>query len=419
MLAAEWTIQPTWMLPKLQMSLGESFLKNFLDKCPVNRMRVTYSENDIVEYGDPEFDGTPAELIVENKNLYIALLWSGDIGLGEAFVEKMWTSPNPTAVLEFFALNQNYNDDKGIGLSALGDILHRQLHKKRANSLSGSKRNISAHYDLSNDMYEEFLDKRMQYSCAYWETPEQSLEQAQINKMRRLLDSLEIEPGMSLLEVGSGWGYLARMAAEEYGAQVTSVTLSQEQLNYARHHVAEAGLSEQIEFRLQDYREVEGQFDRIISVEMIEAVGHENLGTYFNSLDSNLKEEGKVAIQVITVPDQKYDVYVKDCDWIQKYIFPGALCPSMGAMQKAMAQNSRFWIESTDNIGPHYARTLHEWRVKFEERWSTIKDMGFDENFRRVWNYYLHYCEAGYRSGILGNHQMVLSKTNRRVALSY
>lgn len=304
MLAAEWTIQPTWMLPKLQMSLGENFLKNFLEKCPVNKMRVTYSENDIVEYGDPNFEGAPAELIVENKNLYIALLWSGDIGLGEAFVEKMWSSPNPTAVLEFFALNQNYNDDKGIGLSALGDLLHRQMHKKRANSLTGSKRNISAHYDLSNDMYEEFLDKRMQYSCAYWETPEQSLEQAQVNKMRRLLDSLEIQPGMSLLEVGSGWGYLARMAAEEYGAQVTSVTLSQEQLNYARYHVAEAGLAEQIEFRLQDYREVEGQFDRIISVEMIEAVGHENLGTYFNSLDSNLKEDGKVAIQVITVPDQ-------------------------------------------------------------------------------------------------------------------
>jgi cyclopropane-fatty-acyl-phospholipid synthase len=268
-------------------------------------------------------------------------------------------------------------------------------------------------------MYEEFLDKRMQYSCAFWENPEQSLEEAQQNKMRRLLDSLNLQPGMELLEVGSGWGYLARMAAEEYGAKVTSVTLSQEQLNYAQNHVQEAGLDNQIEFRLQDYREVEGQFDRIVSVEMIEAVGHENLGTYFSSLEKNLKEDGKIAIQVITVPDQKYATYVQDCDWIQKYIFPGALCPSLGAMVEAMSKSSRLWLESTENIGAHYARTLYEWRVNFESNWENIKKLGFDEKFRRLWNYYLIYCEAGYRAGILGNHQLVLSKTSRKVPMGY
>lgn len=419
MLAAEWSIQPTWMLPQLQISLGQNLFEKFLKACPEGRLRVSFADDVVKEYGDPHFEGVPAELVVHDSQLFIALLWSGDIGLGEAYVESYWDSPNVTAVLEFFSLNQKHKDDKGWGLSWLGDVFHRQLHKKRANSLAGSKRNISAHYDLSNDMYEEFLDNRMQYSCAYWEHPDESLEKAQLNKMRRLLSSLDIEPGMKILEVGSGWGYLARMAAEEFGAKVTSVTLSQEQLKYAQKHVEKAGLSHMIEFRLQDYREVNEQFDRIISVEMIEAVGHDNLSTYFEQLDTNLKEDGKIAIQVITVPDQKFQNYVKDCDWIQKYIFPGALCPSMGAIQESMAKSSRLWIESTVNIGGHYARTLDEWRIRFEANWGAIQKMGFDERFRRVWNYYLMYCEAGYRSGVLGNHQLVLSKTSRKVSLPY
>lgn len=417
MIAAEWSIQPTWMMPKLQMSLGESLFKKYLEKCPNYSLRVTFPSGETMNFGSGK--GNPAELVISDPRIFIALLWSGDIGLGEAFVENYWDSPNPTAVLEFFSVNQIHNDDKGWAMSWLGDAAHRYIHRKRANSIEGSKRNISAHYDLSNEMYEEFLDPKMQYSSAVWADPQHTLAEAQENKMRKLLDSLELEAGMSLLEVGSGWGYLARMAAQDYGVEVTSVTLSEEQLKYARKHVEIAGLSHKIDFRLQDYREVEGQFDRIVSVEMIEAVGYENLQTYFKTLEGNLKEDGKIAIQVITVTDQKFENYVKDCDWIQKYIFPGALCPSIGAIVETMSESSRLWIESTQNYGIHYARTLNEWRQNFESNWENVQKLGFDQKFRRLWNYYMVYCEAGYRSGVLGLHQMVLSKSSRRLQVEY
>lgn len=307
--------------------------------------------------------------------------------------------------------------------SKISQFINAIKHKLKANTLRGSKENISAHYDLGNKLYKNFLDPNLVYSSAAFDSKHKDLEQAQINKLKKMIKRARIKKGSKLLEIGSGWGALAILASKK--ADVTTITLSNEQLDYVNDKITELGLESKIKAKLCDYRNCdyskeEGPFDSIISIEMLEAVGHENLETFFKKCHSLLKPKGKLAIQVITFPDARYKEYRTSCDWIQKYIFPGGLCPSLGAINKASSKY--FNIENSENLAKSYAETLRVWRDNFNSNWSEISEekteekteakteRGYDEKFKRMWNYYLCYCEAGFEYDVLGTYQIEMTK---------
>jgi len=395
----------------LSEKLGQKIFFALINKWQRGSIVVTLPDGEVHTIGAKE-KFPSVSMTVKRWGFFKKLITGGDIAFGEGYVEGDWESSNLVLLLQLFAENQDVAEDRNVALARMGELFDIVKHKFNANTLTGSRKNISAHYDLSNDLYKLFLDKEMQYSCALWTNPEESLEEAQLNKMHSLLKKLKLKPGMKLLEIGSGWGKLAILAAKEYGVTVKSITLSEKQRELAVEHAAEAGVSDKVEFALQDYRHENGLYDRVLSVEMVEAVGHENLGTYFSSIDKVLKKDGLAVIQAITIPDQKYDTYRKSCDWIQKYIFPGAVCPSLDAMQTAMKNSSSLMVENVENIGISYARTLKEWNIRFQDAWKEIEALGFDDRFKKIWTYYLNYCEAGYRARILGNLHVVMSRTN-------
>jgi len=339
-------------------------------------------------------------------------MFGGDVAFGECYVDKIIDTPDLTTLLGLFSINQESIDDRSMLSSKISQLVNTIKHKLKANTLRGSKQNISAHYDLGNKLYKNFLDPNLVYSSASFDSEHKSLEQAQLNKLKKMLkrsglDSAGgLEGGGSLLEIGSGWGALAVLASEK--AKVTTITLSNEQLDYVNQKITELGLEDRITAKLCDYRNVEGQFDSIISIEMLEAVGHENLEIFFKKCHSVLKTKGKLAIQVITFPDARYKQYRTSCDWIQKYIFPGGLCPSLGAINKASSKY--FNIENSENLAKSYAETLRVWRENFNNSWEEISKEGYDEKFQRMWNYYLCYCEAGFDYDVLGTYQIEMTK---------
>jgi cyclopropane-fatty-acyl-phospholipid synthase len=283
-------------------------------------------------------------------------------------------------------------------------------HVARDNSHFGSRRNIREHYDLSNDFFGLFLDEAMNYSCGIYRTDEDTLEQAQRNKLQAVIRKARIGAGDHVLEIGCGWGAFALEAARETGCRVTGITISKEQYELARQRVAQAGLQDRVTILLRDYRHVDGVFDRIVSIEMLEAVGHRYFGDFFRCCEKLLTADGIAVLQTITVPDHRYDEYRKGSDWIQKHIFPGGHLPSLGALCDAMARNSHLVVEHLENIGIHYARTLREWRHRFEKNLDGVAQLGFDRTFQRKWLYYLSFCEAAFETRSLGNLQMVLSR---------
>jgi cyclopropane-fatty-acyl-phospholipid synthase len=300
---------------------------------------------------------------------------------------------------------------KKITPAALVNIAGDKLiHSMRANRLGQSKKNIEAHYDLSNDLYKLFLDPTMTYSCAYFEEPGQSLEEAQLAKYRRLAEKVRLQEGDHVLEIGCGWGGFASVAAGEYGARVTGITLSEEQAVYARQRMVDEGLDHLVDIRIVDYREVEGQFDKIVSIEMLEAVGHRFLDTYFEQVDRLLAPDGLAAVQVITIPEQRYDNYRRRPDFIQRYIFPGGHLPSLEAMTSSMGSNTQLFVDETENIGVHYAETLRLWRERFLSNVDEVRELGFDERFIRMWEFYFAYCEGAFLARYIGDLQLVLTR---------
>jgi cyclopropane-fatty-acyl-phospholipid synthase len=288
-----------------------------------------------------------------------------------------------------------------------GDVM---VHRLRDNRLGQAQRNIAAHYDLSNELYRTFLDDTMTYSAAVFEHPGQSLEDAQLAKYRLLAERIRIDDTCHVLEIGCGWGGFAIFAASTYGCRVTGITLSEQQADLARQRVVAAGLEDLVDIRLVDYREVTGQFDRIVSIEMLEAVGHRHLGTYFEQVDRLLAPDGLAAIQVITIPEQRYDNYLRRPDFIQRYIFPGGHLPSLEAMCQAMGDDSQLYVERVDNIGIHYAETLRHWRETFMDRVDDVRALGFDDRFVRMWEFYLAYCEAAFLARYISDLQIVLTR---------
>lgn len=378
------------------------------------RLRLPSGEEHL--FGDPT-KYKVAEIQVNDYDFFWYLASNDSIGLGEAYQKGFWDSGNLTQAIQFFAENL-VMVDKRQGwhkwLSSVSDWIYSFYQSSHRNTIFGSKKNVSLHYDLSNDFFKEILDPTMTYSCALFESPDDSLEQAQHNKINTIIRKAKISTEDHVLEIGSGWGAFSVQAALQTGCQVTTITLSEQQLELARRRVQKAGVADLVQVELCDYRDLNGQFDKIVSIEMIEAVGHENLGAFFSKCDELLKPNGLFVLQAITMPDQRYEQYARRGDWIQKHIFPGAIIPSLNALCRSMTEASNFVIEDLDNIGIHYAQTLRAWKYKLFSNRSNIEKLGFDETFFRTWEYYFSYCEAGFASRVLGNLHLVLTRPNNK-----
>ncbi len=359
-------------------------------------------------FGDPTSD-LRAEIHIHDRRALVRMLTGGETGGGEAYMDGLWSSPDLPALLRFAALNRS-----ALALSTgwwrVPAQLRRTLaHRARRNTKGNSRRNIAAHYDLGNEFYGLFLDETMTYSSAVFESPDQSLADAQGAKYRRIAEGAGLTAGMHVLEIGSGWGGFALFAAGELGCRVTSVTISREQQALATERVRAAGLQDLVDIQLRDYRDIEGTYDAIVSIEMLEAVGAEYFATFFETCDRALVPGGRLSLQSITFPDAAYETQRRGANWIQTYIFPGGLCPSLAVIERATARTSLL-IEGVRDIAPSYALTLRAWRTRFMARLPAVRAMGFDDRFIRMWEYYLALSEAGFATGVSQDLQIGFRK---------
>jgi len=345
-----------------------------------------------------DYNGEPVAATIEVKHpgFYSRLLQGGSIAAGEAYMDGWWDSPDLTALMKLMALNLRALDKLEEQGSWLTKLLYKFSHWSNRNSEENSRKNIHAHYDLGNNLYEAFLDTNMLYSSALYNHADDSLEQAQINKMDRLCQQLELKPTDHVVEIGTGWGAMAIYMAEQYGCQVTTTTISEEQHAYAEQKIKERGLESKITLLKEDYRNLTGTYDKLVSIEMIEAVGKQFLPSYIKVCESLLKSGGLMAIQAITIADQRYDYYSNNVDFIQKYIFPGGFLPSVTSLTQATTKHSDLVTRDLFDIGLDYAKTLNEWHLRFNRAESEVRSFGYDDRFVRMWRYYLSYCEGGF-----------------------
>jgi cyclopropane-fatty-acyl-phospholipid synthase len=354
-----------------------------------------------------------AELEVLDWAFVRRLARSPRVALGEGFQAHEWQSPDLVGLLEVLA--GNYTPIAGEGpMAVLGRLRGLVPRPRLGRNLRASAKDVQAHYDLSNEFFELWLDPSLTYSCAIFESPEQSLADAQQHKYRLLCDRLGLTSEHHLLEIGTGWGGMALHAARERGCRVTTTTISNAQHELASRRVAEAGLSDRVRVLRRDYRELTGHYDRIVSIEMLEAIGHEQLPTYFRAVDRLLADDGVAAIQTITIPEQRYRTYRRSEDWLRRHIFPGGLLPSVGEIARVCSESSQLGVYGLDEIGPHYVPTLRLWRERFLDRLDEVRALGFDERFCRTWEFYLAYCEAAFASRAIRDVQLVLARPFER-----
>ncbi|ARB86427.1 MULTISPECIES: SAM-dependent methyltransferase [Yersinia] len=358
-----------------------------------------------IQFGDTQAP-LQAEIEVYDPRVYRRILLGGSIAGGESYIDGYWSSPDLTRLLQLLASNMQLVDKMEARLSWLTAPWHRLVHLLRDNSRRQARRNIAAHYDLGNSFYQQFLDSEMLYSSALYSETEMTLEQAQQAKMRRLCQQLDLQPQDHLLEIGTGWGALAEFAAREYGCRVTTTTISQEQYVYAQQRIQQAGLEDRVTLLFEDYRELTGQYDKLVSVEMIEAVGKRFLPLFIKRCQQLLKPKGKMVLQAITITDQRYQQYSNNVDFIQRYVFPGGFLPSITALCDTLTRHSDLVMCDLFDIGRDYARTLQQWRERFEQNWPLLHKQGFDERFQRQWRFYLCYCEAGFLARSISTVQL-------------
>jgi len=397
-------------------SFYQDIVLKIMSRMDKGRLQLTLPDGERLVLGNGE-GNISANVTINNDEFYRQVILYGDIGFGEAYIDGLWDTDNITNVIKWFLLNiENNPVVSGSKTQALALNLLKWFNKishfKRANSIDGSRKNIAAHYDLNNDFFASFLDPTMTYSGAYFYKDDLSLEDAQLAKYERLCRQLHLKPTDHVLEIGSGWGGNAIYMAQNYGCKVTSLTISAEQHKLAVERVAGAGLNDKVSILMQDYRLMEGQFDKIVSIEMLEAVGHKYLDLYFKKCHDLLKYNGILAIQVITSPDSRYDSLRKGVDWIQKHIFPGSLLPSVAAINGAVNRTGDLTMVDLKDIGLHYATTLKLWFDQFNANLPTVKSLGFDDEFIRKWNYYLCYCEAAFTMRNINVMQLVYSRPN-------
>ncbi len=402
--------------PKKRRPIYQKIFDRVLSALPAGKLRVTLPTGEEVFYG-LKAPGPEATIKVLTPAFFKKCVLYGEVGLGESYVDGDWETDDVVSVLSWFIINLEnapaaFSSKRRLPLTDLLLVLNRLRHKLRANNIAGARRNISEHYDLGNDFYRLFLDPSMTYSCAYFSSPDQSLEAAQTEKYDRLCRKLKLTSSDHVLEIGGGWGGFAVHAARNYGCQVTSITISEEQLRYAKERAEAEGLSKQIEFQLTDYRNVTGKFDKIVSIEMIEAVGHEYFKSFFKKCHELLNRYGLLGIQAITCPDSRYESHRKNVTWMQKHIFPGGLLPSIGMMNKAINETGDLQLHDLEDMAPHYARTLATWRENFNHNLEPVLAQGFSEKFIRKWNYYLTNCEAIFRTRNISVIQAIYSRPN-------
>ncbi|NMM43360.1 class I SAM-dependent methyltransferase [Rhodospirillaceae bacterium KN72] len=387
--------------------LREMLLARGLKNIETGRLTVDFPSGARLHVAGKQ-QGPDAMLSIADNRAVTRLLTAGDLGFAEGYMAGEWDTPDLKVLLDLGLRNEAAFAGSVRRIGAL-ELVNRLRHRLRANSRRGSRRNIAAHYDLGNDFYTPWLDQTMSYSSAIFEDMDEPMEIAQQRKYARMAEMLDLQDGDHILEIGCGWGGFAEYAARNHGCRVTGLTLSHEQARYSRDRMILNGLSDQVEIRLQDYRDVDGRFDKIASIEMFEAVGQAYWPVYFGTLKARLKPGGKAALQSITIADDGFDAYRASPDFIQRYIFPGGMLPSPKVFGEAVAQ-SGLTLSDSFFFGPSYAETLRRWDRDFTAQWSAIRKLGFDERFRRMWHYYLKYCEVGFDAGRIDVGQFVLER---------
>lgn len=369
----------------------------------------------VIENGERHVFGTAGSPLIGEIHILDAAAWglvagNGSIGAGEAFIHGYWSSPDLTAVVRVFVSNLEVLDALEGGLAKLGRPFVQALHWLNRNTRKGSQKNIAAHYDLGNDLFEQFLDPTMMYSAAQFLTDEDSLEQAQLNKLERICQKLALKPSDHLLEIGTGWGSMALYAAQHYGCKVTTTTLSKEQYAFTAQRIEALGLQDQVTLLLKDYRDLTGQYDKLVSIEMIEAVGHRFMPVYFKQCAQLLKSNGLMLLQAITIREQRYEQAKGSVDFIQRYIFPGGALPCVQKMLEVISRDTDMNLLHMEDFGLHYARTLRLWHENFRRAQGRLSELGYDDYFLRLWEFYLCYCEGGFLERTIGTAQMLLAK---------
>ncbi len=382
---------------------------NLFDKIQTGGLTLDLPDGKTRHFGDLNA-ALQARMVIRDNRFFKETVAGGAVGLGEAYMKGLWDTDDIPELFKLFIANRAVMANGYPAMAWLGRQKNRILHALRANTIFGSRRNIGDHYDLSNAFFQTFLDPTMLYSCGVYEGENDTCRDAQICKLQRIIGKARLEPTDHVLEIGCGWGGFALEAVRTTGCRVTGITVSEQQYRLATERVRDAGLQEKINILFTDYRQVKGLFDKIVSIEMLEAVGHKYLGTFFEACDRLLKPAGKLVIQVITIPDQSYEAYRRETDWIQKHIFPGGHLPSVTALSQAVTRHTSLLMEQLEDIGTHYARTLRDWRIAFTNNLDKIKSLGFDEVFQRKWIYYLATCEAGFAQRALGDIQVVFRK---------
>ena len=353
---------------------------------------------------------------VHDARFYGDLAFGGSIGAGEAYMRGYWSTAQLVELVQLFVLNMDVLEGLESGYARLAAPLRKWAHAIRRNTRAGARRNIAAHYDLGNEFFRLFLDETMMYSAATFTRPDMSLHEAQLARLDAICRKLDLRPSDHLLEIGTGWGGFALHAAQTYGCRVTTTTISQEQCRLARERVKDAGLTGKVEVLCSDYRDLSGKYDKLASIEMIEAVGHQYYDAYFAKCGELLEPHGAMLLQAITIADQRYERARRSVDFIQRYIFPGSCIPSIGALSASIARASDLRIFHLEDIGSHYARTLREWRRNLFDNLPQVRALGYDDAFIRMWEFYFCYCEGGFAERAIGDAQMLLVKPGNRRA---
>jgi cyclopropane-fatty-acyl-phospholipid synthase len=409
---------PSFLKAPVRPTQLENFARSMV-RSRLSKLRngqVTIKEGDsVVVYGSQtEACQLAAVLQVDNPSFYGDIAFGGSIGAGEAYMQGHWRCDKLSDLLRILLINRDVLEDIDSGLSAVVQPARKLLHWMNRNTRDGSRRNIAAHYDLGNDFYSSWLDPTMMYSSAYFETPDTSLEMAATAKLDRICRKLDLRATDSVVEIGTGWGGFAIFAAKNYGCQVTTTTISKEQYELASKRVKEAGLEDKITLLFDDYRDLEGQFDKLVSIEMIEAVGHQFHESFFQKCCALLKPEGQMLLQAITIADQQYEKYKTGVDFIRRYIFPGGCLTSVTDMTGVMTRTTDMRVLHTEDIGPHYATTLNHWNKRFFQSIDKTRALGYPETFIRMWEFYLCYCEAAFIERATGTVQMLMMRPAAR-----
>ncbi|MFY2762510.1 class I SAM-dependent methyltransferase [Arenimonas sp. MALMAid1274] len=353
-------------------------------------------------------------LDVLDPGFYRAIASNGSVGAGESYMDGQWRCDDLVGLMRLLVRNRDRLDAMETGLARLGGMAMRAWHAFRRNTRSGSQRNIAAHYDLGNDLFKLFLDDNLMYSSAIFADPGESLEAAQRRKLERICRKLDLKPSDHLVEIGTGWGGMALYAARNFGCRVTTTTISKEQHALATARVAEAGLSDRVTVLLEDYRDLQGRYDKLVSIEMIEAIGHQYLETYLAKCASLLTDEGLALVQAITIEDRRYEQALGSVDFIKRHIFPGSFIPCVSAITSAAAKASDLRLVNLEDIGPSYAITLHHWRLRFLARLDQVRALGYDDRFIRMWEFYLAYCEGGFIERSIGDVHLLFARPGNR-----